>query len=377
LRGNAGNGGTGVTATSGAGAGSDGAVAITYGSYTPQSTVYVSPLLSGGGNITSAWSTTSTSFNVARMSPTVIAYANNLYVFGGYDGTNYLSDSQYSQINSSTGDAGSWTYSESLPTPLAGGDGFAANGYIYLVGGRSAANTCDPITMVAPVSANTTIASGNNPTGVGTWYETNQRYSGSRYGNAAVYNDGKAYVLGGGCGAALTYGSPVTQQTAILSQPQVAKYSIMFDTDSDVFPSHWLLNGVDNSIGARWQLKYRSMTDPTAVSGGGGSPGTNCSASAMTTWGQETNVGDVTLMSPGTYTPKDGSGTNTNCARYYYLAVSVDSSKAFGYPDDVSRGPTITDLSLRFTADPSKRLMHGRTFINGIQMPDDTPYYTH
>jgi len=316
------------------------------------------------------------------MSPTAIAYANNLYVFGGSDGTNYFSDSQYSQINSSTGNAGSWTYSESLPVPLAGGDGFAANGYVYLVGGSSSANTCDPITIAAPVSANTTIATGNNPTGIGAWYETNQRYAGSRYGNAAVYNEGKAYVLGGGCGTAITYanaanGNGVAYQTPLLSQPQVAKYSIMFDTDSDVFPSHWLLNGLDNSIGARWQLKYRSMTDPTAVSGSGGPVGTNCSASAMTTWGQETNVGDVTLMSPGTYTPKDGSGTNTSCARYYYFNISVDSSNAFGYPDDVSRGPTITDLSLRFTADPAKRLMHGRTFVGGLQMPIDTPYYAH
>lgn len=376
LRGTAGQGGSGTTATSGAGAGTDGAVVVSYGGFTPQSTVYVSPQLSSGGNITSAWSTASTSFNVARLSPTAIAYANNLYVFGGSDGTNYFSDSQYSQINSGTGDAGSWTYSESLPLPLAGGDGFAANGYIYLLGGRSNGSTCDPVTLVAPVSANTTISSGNNPTGIGSWYETNQRYTGSRYGNAAVYNDGKAYILGGACGATLTYGSPVTQQTAILSQPQVAKYSIMFDADSDVFPSHWLLNGLDNSIGARWQLKYRSMTDPTAISGSGGAVGTNCSASAMTTWGQDTNFGDVTLMSPGIYTPKDGSGTNTNCARYFYFNISVDSSQAFGYPDDVSRGPTITDLSLRFTADPAKRLMHGRTFINGLQMPIDTPYYT-
>lgn len=377
LRGTAGQGGSGATSTTGATAGTDGAVVISYGGYTPQSTVYVSPQLDSGGNISSAWSTASTSFNVARLSPTAIAYANNLYIFGGSDGANHFSDSQYSQINSSTGNAGAWTYSESLPIPLAAGDGFAANGYIYLIGGRSSVSTCDPITLVAPVSANTTIASGNNPTGIGAWYETNQRYTGSRYGNAAVYSDGKAYVLGGACGATLTYGSPVTQQTTLLSQPQVAKYSIMFDTDSDVFPTHWLLNGLDNSIGARWQLKYRSMTNPTAVSGSGGPVGTNCSASAMTTWGQDTNFGNVTLGLPGVYIPKDGSGNNTNCTRYTYFNVTVDSSQAFGYPDDVSRGPTITDLTLNFTADPAKRLMHGRTFTGGLQQPIDTPFYTH
>jgi len=335
------------------------------GSAAATTTVYVSPQLNSGGNITSAWSTSSTSFNVARSGATVLAYANNLYVIGGYDGANYLSDTQFSKIDGTTGLAGSWTYSTNLPRPISQAEGFAANGYIYLIGGRSADTTCTPVTLVAPISANTTIASGNNPTGIGEWYETNQRYTGNRYGAMALYNDGKAYVLGGACGTTLTYGSPVVQQTTLLSQPMVAKYSIMMDTDSDVFPNQWLLNGLDNSIGARWQLKYRSMTNTT----------TSCTSPAMSTWGQETNFGDVSLGLPGIYTPKDGSGTNTNCARFYYFNVTIDSSQTFGYPDDVSRGPTITDLTLQFTADPSKRLMHGRTFTGGLQQPDDTPYY--
>ena len=100
-------------------------------------------------------------------------------------------------------------------------------------------------------------------------------------GQMKDYNDGKTYVLGGGCGALTTYASPSVQQTALLTQPQVAKYSIMFDTDSDVFPNSWLLNGVDNSIGARWRVKYRSMTNPSAA--------IQCAASGtMSTWGQET-----------------------------------------------------------------------------------------
>ena len=329
--------------------------------------IYVSPQLNSGGNINSAWSSASTAFSVQRSGAAVVSYANNIYIFGGYDGANYLSDSQYAKISTSDGLVGNWIYSASLPGPLSQADAFAANGYIYLVGGRSSATTCDSVTMIAPVSANTTIATGNNPTGIGEWYETNQRFTGARYGAATAYYNGKAYVMGGGCGATITYATPVTQQTALLSQPQVAKYSIMIDTDSDVFPNYWLLNGIDNSIGAKWQLKYRSMTNTT----------TSCSSPAMSTWGSETNFGDVTLGVPGVYTPRNGSGVSTNCARFYYFNVTIDSSQAFGYPDDVSRGPTITDLTLQFTADPSKRLMHGRTFIGGLQQPIDTPYYTH
>ena len=80
------------------------------------------------------------------------------------------------------------------------------------------------------------------------------------------------------------------------------------------------------------------------------------------------------LGTPGTYTPLDGAGSNTNTARFYYLAVNIDSSQAYGYPDDVSRGPTISDLTLLFTADPSKRLRHGKTFTGGEKQPLDTPF---
>ncbi|MGH7238919.1 MAG: Kelch repeat-containing protein, partial [Candidatus Saccharimonadales bacterium] len=285
------------------------------------STVYVSPQLSSGGDIPSTWSTTSTSFNVARSSLTVMAYANNLYVFGGYDGANYLSDSQYAQISTTDGSVGSWSYTTSLPNTLSGADGFATDGYVYLIGGTSNGTACQPQTLVAPISANTTIASGNHPTGIGQWYENSQSYSGARYGNAAVYYQGKAYVIGGACGSGtLTYASPVIQQTSLLSEPQVAEYSIMFDASSDVYPNYWLLNGVDNSIGAKWQLSYESMTNTT----------TSCTSPAMTNWGQVTNVGDVTLGTPGVYTPLDGSGNDTNCARFFDLLVSIDSSQAYG-----------------------------------------------
>ena len=116
------------------------------------------------------------------------------------------------------------------------------------------------------------------------------------------------------------------------------------------------MNGLDNSIGARWQLRYRSST------------------AANASWGQETNFGNVTLGQPEDFNPLDGSGTDTNFARFYYFFVSIDASQTFGYPEDVSRGPTISDLTLFFTADPSKRLRHGKTFTGGELQPFDTPF---
>ncbi|MEO8862783.1 MAG: hypothetical protein ABI354_00470, partial [Candidatus Saccharimonadales bacterium] len=331
-------------------------------SATVSSTVYVSPSLSSGGNITSAW-TSSTAFNVARTGAAVTSYANNLYLLGGYDGSNYLSDTQFAQINSN-GTVGSWSYSTSLPGPLSDSRAVSANGYIYMVGGRSAATTCTPKVLVAPISANTTIASGNNPTGFGQWYETNIRYTGDRYGAAVEYANGKLYTMGGGCTAPLS--SNRHYYSTLNSQPQVAAYSRLIDTDTDVFPNSWLMNGLDNSIGARWQVRYRSMNNTNGVPA-------DCGTADMTTWGQETNYGNVTLGNVAPFVPLDGSGNNINCARYYFFYVSIDASKTFGYPEDVQRGPTITDMSLFFTSDPSKRLIHGKTFIGGEQQPLDTP----
>ncbi len=216
--------------------------------------------------------------------------------------------------------------------------------------------------------------------------QTNTAGNNSTPGNASDTDRGTAGQGGGGGGSGgngsggtdgimlltptgtptVNYASPLVQQTTLLSQAQVAKYSIMMDTDSDVFPNYWLLNGIDNSIGARWQLNYRSMANQQTA--------TRCDT--MTTWGKNTNFGDVTLGMPGSYIVKNGSGADIECGRYFYFNVSVDSSQAYGYPDDVTRGPTISDLTLQFTADPSKRLMHGRTFTGGIQMPDDTPSYS-
>lgn len=338
--------------------------------------VYASPNLSAGGDIGSAWTATGmTAFNVARSGLTAIAYANNLYIFGGYDGTNYLNDSQFTQINSD-GTLDSWAYTTSLPGRLRQADGFAANGFMYLFGGRSDDTSCASNTIVAPISANTTIASGNNPTGVGEWFETNVKYSGDRYAATTVYSEGKAYLLGGGCGASGTLtGANRIVQTTLQSQPQVAKYSRMIDTDSDVFPNSWLMNGVDNSIGAHWTVRYRSMhdLDTAAETDPNEDCGTSLTMPQMTTWGQETNFGDVALGTVNIYNPLNSSGGDINCARYYYFSVTIDASQTFGYPEDVSRGPTIADLSLFFTADPSKRLKHGKTFTGGEQQPYDTP----
>lgn len=333
---------------------------------TYSSAVYMSPQLSSGGDITSAWSS-QTAFDVARSGEVIITYANNIYMLGGYNGTVYMSDVQFAQI-ASDGTIGPWSFTSSLTQRVYQGDGFAANGYMYIFGGRYTSTNCTNNTYVASISANTPIADGNDPTGVADWGETNVKFGSARYGATAVYNDGKAYIFGGGCNGSFVGSTDRAYGSTLQSQPMISKYSRLIDTDTDVFPTYWLMNGLDNFIGARWKLKYRSMNNPFQTD-----TSKACGGSVMTDWGTETDYGIVTLGTPAAYTPLNQSGTNMLCGRYYYFNISIDSSQAFGYPDDVTRGPTIDDITLFFTSDPSKRLRHGATFTGGELQPLDTP----
>jgi hypothetical protein len=155
-------------------------------------------------------------------------------------------------------------------------------------------------------------------------------------------------------------------QTALLSQPQVAIYSRLIDAGKDVTPTVFLMNGLDNSIGARWQMSYRSMNDPANT-------GNACGGSVMTGYGALTQFGDVTLGTPGAYTAKNGAGTGIGCSRFFFMTISIDASQTYGYPDDITRGPTLDNLIFFFNSNPGQRLLHGKTFLEGTQQPLDTP----
>ena len=312
------------------------------------STVYYSPALPTGGDVTS-WTST-TAFTTGRSGLTVIAYGQTLYVLGGYDGTNYLLDVQYADINSSTGAIGTWNYGPSLPQAVRQGTGFAANGYLYVLGGRSAATTCTNNTYVA--SINGYPAGSTNRYGIGSWSQTIVSYSGNRFGAGGAFSGGRAYLLGGFCNATLTGANRVVYG-ALQAQPQLANYSLSLDTDTDVFPAKYLMNGVDNGTGAQWSLKYQSSNTANHV------------------WGSVTDAGTVALGTPsGQMTYAD----TTTGERWYFFNILVDASQAFGYPEDVTRGPTINDITIEFSTDPGKRLHHGKTFTGGLLQPLDAPF---
>ena len=77
---------------------------------------------------------------------------------------------------------------------------------------------------------------------------------------------------------------------------------------------------------------------------------------------------------PQTYTALDGAGWTQLCS-LLRLETTIDDTYAFGYPEDVTRGSHhIRHDALQFVANPSKRLRHGKTFINNVQQPLDAPF---
>lgn len=314
-------------------------------------TVYYNKINADG--TLSTWNSTNT-FTTPRSGHLTMAYNSTLYIIGGYDKTNYLNDVQYAKINAD-GTINAFSFSANLPQPVHQASGFTANGYLYVVGGKNGA-VCTNNTYVASIGANTTIAAGNNPTGLGAWSQTGVKFNIARSGAASAYGNGKIYVLGGGCGGTLATTTDRIYYSTLLAQPQVARYSYEIDAGSDIFPSKTLFNGIDNGIGASWQLNYRSSTNAAAI------------------WGNNTLYGSTVLGTPQVYTPVDSTGVNTNYSRYHFIELTIDVSQAFGYPEDITRGPTITDSTFQFSADPSKRLRNGKTFVGGEQQPLDTPF---
>lgn len=319
-----------------------------------QNSVYYALL--GSGSI-GTWSTT-TAFSTIRTGLTAVAYGQTLYILGGTDNSgNYLLDVQFANITS-TGTVGTWNYAASLPQAVSGADGFAVNGYLYLFGGRSASTTCTTNTYTAPINGYAPGSTSRN--GIGSWSQTIVSFADARYGHTATYYNGKAYILGGGCSALVGTGTGTTANRAIRGtlqlQPQIASYSLALDFGEDVDPSKYLVNGVDNGIGARWILSYLASTDAN-----------NC-------WGGASGDSTISLGSPTSFPLSTDSCSDSSFDRYYFLFLTVDASQAFGFPEDYTRGPNIQNLTLQYIANPSKRLRNGKTFTNGIQQPLNAPF---
>lgn len=147
--------------------------------------------LNGSGGIVS-WSN-NTAFTTARRGMGVTVHGNSIYIAGGYDGTNMLSDVQRATVDAS-GTLSSWSSTgSSLGTARSGIGLQAHNGYLYAYGGVTGTgeSTASGIVEYAVI---------NNDGSTGTWTASDSLGTARGYAAFAAQNGYITAVTGGSTG---------------------------------------------------------------------------------------------------------------------------------------------------------------------------------
>jgi N-acetylneuraminic acid mutarotase len=306
-----------------------------------QTSVYYSPDLTAGGDITSAWGT-GTSFTGIRAHHTTAIIGGYLFVMGGDNGTSALYDVQSIGLDPSTGNtSGSWQYSREMPQGISYQAVVGANGYIYLFGGRTAATAC---------VANTYIASVNSTGRLSGWSQAVNKFTTARFGAGAAYYNGYYYLLGGNnCTSIIS--SNIIQYGGQQSQAMKTLISKYADFNGDGVPLSfvgYLTNAVNNGVDIEaWRMQYKASME-----------GTN-------SWGAATSIYPLVDESNNPVTSLDGSSTNVKLARWFYMSFDINMEQSFTFTDDTQ--PSISQYELYYTPPPAKRLMHGKDFRDQTQ----------
>jgi N-acetylneuraminic acid mutarotase len=306
-----------------------------------QTSVYYSPLLTSGGNIASTWST-ATSFTGTRGHHTTVIIGGYLFVMGGDDGSTAYKDVQSIAIDPSTGNtSGSWQYSREMPQGVSYQSVVAANGYIYLFGGRTAATSC---------IANTYIASVNSSGRLSGWSQAVNNFTTARFGTGSAYYNGYYYLLGGhDCTGIIStnviqYGGQQSQAMKTI----VSKYA---DFNGDGAPTSfvgYLTNAVNNGVDIeKWRMQYKSSRE------------------AANSWGVASTVYPLVDQQKNVVSALDGSSVDVKVVRWFQMTWDINMEQSFTFTDDTK--PLISQYELYYSPPPGKRLMHGKDFRDQTQ----------
>lgn len=300
-------------------------------------TTYYSPSLPNGGGVITSWTTAANTFTNGRSYHSAVAAGGYLYVMGGYDGSNYLSDVQFTQLNTSTGAPGTWTYTADLPLKLRQAGAFAANGYIYLLGGATgtASTNCLSTTFVASI---------NSPGHLGAWQQGVATSFTGVSGAGVTYYNGYYYLAGGNnCTAnvaTMSYGGEQSQAIRSI-------FTRYIDFLGDATPQKFVVNGTNAAVNGvdidKWRLSYTS------------------SRVATNAFGKTTAITPLAFGSnPAAITAVDAAGANQGVSRYWLLSFDIDQAQSFTFTDDTQ--PSIISYSFYYSPSGNTRLRNGRIF---------------
>lgn len=306
-------------------------------------TTYYSPSLPTGGDITSAWTATTSAFTTNRSYHSTVTVGGYLFVIGGYDGSNYLSDVQSAQIASSGNITATWEFTQDIPYKMRQMNAFAANGYIYVLGGATgtASTSCKSSTYVASVASDGTI---------GAWTEGVATAFTAVMGPGVDYYNGYYYVVGGNDCSANTTTSNITTVAYAGEQSQAIRsiFTRYIDMVGDATPWKFVVDGTNAAVSSvdieNWRLTYLSSRAATNAFG---------APQILTPLQFGSNPVAITAI--------DSSTTNQGVSRWWLLTFDIDQTKSFTFADSTSP-PAIISYSFYYAPSGGTRLRNGRIF---------------
>jgi hypothetical protein len=211
------------------------------------------------------WSTT-TAFPIPVDTQSCVASSSYIYCVGGVnetDGSNAdavpSNSVWYAQLSSSG--IGSWSQTAAYPANVYYPSCFAANGYIYCIGGADSNNNAVSTAYYAALSA----------AGVGTWTQTTA-YPVKASGQACVISSGYIYCVGGETSGGQSpgytnsvYSAPVSL-SGIGTWKQASNFPVSVQTDCVVSSgSIYCIGGFDgSSAGENNAVHYASLASLTS-----------------------------------------------------------------------------------------------------------------
>ena len=206
-----------------------------------------------------AWSST-TSYPIPVDTEWCAAYSSYIYCVGGYNETDgqsadtVASSSVWFAPLSSSG-IGTWTLTTAYPAGVYLPSCYAADGYIYCVGGSDA--NSNPL--------DTTYYASLSPSGVGTWTAT-AAYPVAASGQACVIASGEILCIGGETSSSPSftgsvYYAPIIPTGGIGSWKAGTSYPLASGTDCVALSgSVYCVGGLDgSSVGADNYVEYGSI----------------------------------------------------------------------------------------------------------------------
>ena len=301
---------------------------------TKKNDVYYAPINSDGSLGT--WNTTA-AFTSTRSAFSLVAYNGNLYVVGGYDGTNALTDVQMGAA-ASNGTVASWAYVTDVASGMNARQATAANGFMYFFGDEGDATRV----KYADINADGTLGTIQDSISK---MSTSHPHAGTAYFNGNFYVTGGCTLTGVNCSGVVT----TTEKTGQQAISRRGHYSKLFNTQVDTSPTQLVTNGLSSGPGSVVELKFQTASQANPV------------------------LGVAQLIRPvvfGTFydvQALDTGGTNVGVAFNYLIQLVLDDSRSATFPDVNKTGfaqTAVTDITIYFHANPGRRLRHGASFTN-------------